>query len=212
VRLAARFGIRRDDRGVSVVEFGLLAPVLCMMLLGMLDLGQRMYLMSVLQGTLFRAARKATIGDMTTAQIDTFVNDELKDFKKNATVTITKKSYSEFTGVKQLEKITTDTAPLGTYNMGKAATPLTPAVTGDCYEDTNGNGTRDDKGISGLGQSDEIVYYQVTVVYPRVVPLFKFLGFSNNETVTANTVLRNQPYGAQIPSTPSQPCTDSAAP
>ena len=44
------------------------------------------------------------------------------------------------------------------------------------------------------------------MVYPRVVPLFKFLGFSHTETVTANTVLRNQPYGAQIPSTPSVRC------
>jgi hypothetical protein len=201
VRLAARFGIRRNDRGVSVVEFGLLAPVLCMMLLGMIDLGQRMYLMSVLQGTLFRAARKATVGNMTTAQIDTFVNSELTEFRKNATVTITKKSYSEFTGVKQLEKITSDTAPVGTYNAGASA--LAP---GDCYEDTNSDWKRDDMGQTGLGQSDEIVYYQVTIVYPRVVPLFKFLGFSNNETVTANTVLRNQPYGAQIPSTPPVRC------
>jgi hypothetical protein len=201
VRLAARFGIRRDDRGVSVVEFGLLAPVLCMMLLGMIDLGQRMYAMSVLQGTLFRAARKATVGDMTSAQIDTFVNTELKEFKKNATVTITKKSYSEFTGVKQLEKITSDTAPVGTYNAGTSA--LAP---GDCYEDTNNSWKRDDMGVTGLGQSDEIVYYQVTIAYPRVVPLYKFLGFSNNETVTANTVLRNQPYGAQVPSTPPVRC------
>jgi hypothetical protein len=195
------YKVRRNERGVSVVEFALLAPVLCMLLLGILDLGQRMYLMSVLQGTLFRAARKASVGDQTSAQIDTFVNNELKDFKKNATVTITKKSYSDFTGVKALEKITSDTAPVGTYNAGTSV-----ASPGDCYEDTNSNWKRDDKGQSGLGQSDEIVYYQVTIVYPRVVPLFKFLGFSNNETVTANTVLRNQPYSAQIPTTAPVRC------
>jgi hypothetical protein len=157
--------------------------------------------MSVLQGTLFRAARKAAVGDQTSDQIDTFVNNELREFKKNATVTITKKSYSAFTGVKVLETITSDTAPVGTYNAGTDA-----AHPGDCYEDTNNDWKRDEKGITGLGQSDEIVYYQVSVVYPRVVPLFKFLGFSNTETVTANTVLRNQPYGAQIPSTPSVRC------
>ena len=195
------YQLRRDGRGVSVVEFGLLAPVLCMLLLGILDLGQRMYLMSVVQGTLVRAARKATVGDQTSAQIDTFVNNELKEFKKNATVTITKKSYSEFTGVKVLEKITSDTAPVGTYNAGTDA-----AHPADCYEDTNDDWKRDDMGQTGLGQSDEIVYYQVTITYPRVVPLFKFLGFSNNETVTGNTVLRNQPYGAQIPSTPPVRC------
>jgi hypothetical protein len=195
------YKVRRNERGVSVVEFGLLAPVLCMLLLGILDLGQRMYLMSVLQGTLFRAARKATVGDQSSAQIDTFVNNELKDFKKNATVTITKKSYSDFTGVKQLETITSDTAPVGTYNAGTSA--ASPA---DCYEDTNSDWKRDEKGVSGLGQSDEIVYYQVSITYPRVVPLFKFLGFSDTETVTANTVMQNQPYGAQVPSTPPVRC------
>jgi Flp pilus assembly protein TadG len=193
--------LRRDKRGTSITEFGLIAPVLCMMLLGMIDLGQRMYLAAVLQGTLFRAARKATVGDQTSAQIDTFVTNELAAFSKNATITITKKSYSDFTGVKQLETITSDTAPVGTYNAGTSA-----ANPGDCYEDTNSDWKRDDKGSSGLGQSDDIVYYQVSVTYPRVVPLSKFLGFSANETVTANTVLRNQPYGAQVPSTPPVRC------
>jgi hypothetical protein len=200
VRLASLFGIRRDARGVTVVEFALISPILCMMLLGMLDIGQRMYMASVVQGTLFRAARKATVGDQTAAQIDTFVTDQLKEFSKNATITITKKSYSDFTGVKQLEKITSDTAPVGTYNAGTALVPA------DCYEDTNSDWKRDDKGETGLGDSDDIVYYAVKVDFPRIVPLGKFLGWSNTETVQANTVLRNQPYGAQVPSSPPIRC------
>jgi len=204
MRLAASFGIRRDDRGVTIIEFALLAPVMCLLLLGLLDLGQRMYMTAVVQGTLFRAARKASVGDQTTAQVDAFVTSQLTAFSRNATITITKKSYSEFTGVATIEKITSDTAPVGTYNAGTDA-----AHPADCFEDTNGDGKRDEIGKSGLGQSDEIVYYEVKVDFPRVVPLGGFLGWSNTETVKANTVLRNQPYGAQIPSTPTVRCYES---
>lgn len=199
--LAARFGIRRDNRGVSVVEFALLSPVLFLLLFGLVDVGQRIYLTSVAQGTMFRAARKATVGDQTSAQIDTFVRNELKAFSKNATVTITKKSYADFTGVSQLEKITSDTAPIGTYNKGTDA-----AHPGDCYEDTNSDWKRDEKGIAGLGQSDDAIYYEVQVDYPRVIPLGGMLGFSNNLSVKVNTVLRNQPYGAQVPESPPIRC------
>jgi Flp pilus assembly pilin Flp len=198
---APLFRLRRNDRGVTVVEFALLSPVLALLMFGLVDVAQRIYLTSVAQGTLFRAARRATIGDQTTTQIDNFVKAELKDFSKNATVTITKKSYSAFTGVSTLEKITSDTAPVGTYNKGTSA--LSP---GDCYEDTNNNWKRDEKGKSGLGQSDDVIYYEVKVDFPRVIPLAGFMGLSNAVTVQVNTVLRNQPYGAQIPETPSVRC------
>ncbi len=194
--------VRRDENGVSVVEFALLSPVLCMLLLGLLDLGQRMYLMSVVQGTLFRAARKATIGDQTSAQIDTFVDGPAQGFLEERDDHDHQEVLFGFHRREGSSRRSPDTARrYGAYNAGTSA-----AHPGDCYEDTNSDWKRDDMGQTGLGQSDDIVFYQVSVTYPRVVPLGKFLGFSDNETVTANTVLRNQPYGAQIPSTPPVRC------
>jgi Flp pilus assembly protein TadG len=178
--------LRRDQRGVNIVEFGLIAGPFVMIILVILDFGYRLYLETVVEGTVNKAARRATIGGQSSTAIDDFVRSQLVAFSKRATITITKKSYGDFSGVNKAEKLTDDKNGNGTYDPG------------DCFEDAKVNGQYDsDAGKTGLGGSDDIVYYQVTVNFPRLVPLGKFLGFSNTETVTANTVLRNQPYGAQ---------------
>ena len=183
--------LRGDERGLNVVEFSLVALPLFVILLAFVDFGYRIYLEVVVEGTLNKAARRATIGGVGTSAIDTYVRSQLVAFSKNAVITINKRSYYDFAHVGKPEKITQDTVPIGTYNNG------------DCFEDANHNGVWDaDSGSSGLGGSDDIVYYQVVVTFPRLVPLGKFLGFSALETVTANTVLRNQPYGAQVAPTP----------
>lgn len=181
----------RDERGLNVVEFGFVALPLFIILLALTDFGYRIYLEGVVEGTLNKAARRATIGGVSATSIDDYVKTQLDAFSKNAEITINKRSYYDFAHVGKPEKITQDTVPLGSYNAG------------DCFEDANHNGTWDaDSGSGGLGGSDDIVYYQVTVSFPRLVPLGGFLGFSPMETVTANTVLRNQPYGAQMSPTP----------
>jgi len=185
--------LRRDQRGVNIVEFGLIAGPFVMLILVILDFGYRLYLETVVEGTVNKAARRATIGGQSSTAIDDFVRSQLVAFSKRATITITKKSYGDFSGVNKAEKLTDDKNGNGNYDPG------------DCFEDALVNGQYDsDAGKTGLGGSDDIVYYQVSVDFPRLVPLGKFLGFSNTETVTANTVLRNQPYGAQAQ--PSEIC------
>ena len=185
--LGRLFGrLRRDQRGVNIVEFGFVAAPLVLVLLVIVDFGYRLYLEVVVEGTINKAARRATIGGVSTTAIDDFVKSQLVAFSKNATVTITKKSYYDFSHVNKPEKLTTDANGNGKLDSG------------DCFEDANNNSTFDtDAGTTGLGGSDDIVYYQVSVVFPRLVPLGGFLGFASTETVTANTVLRNQPFGAQ---------------
>ena len=188
MRAARRlFGrLRADERGANIVEFGFVAGPLIMVLLVIINFGYRLYLEVVVEGTINKASRRATIGGVSTTAIDDYVKSQLVAFSRNATVTITKKSYYDFSHVNKPEKLTTDLNGNGRLDSG------------DCFEDANNNGTLDtDAGTTGLGNSDDIVYYQVSVVFPRLVPLGGFLGFASTETVTANTVLRNQPYGAQ---------------
>jgi Flp pilus assembly protein TadG len=186
--IAARLPRRRlagDARGATIVEFAFVAPVLCLTVLGLFDLGYKSYAASIVQGALHEAARLATVGNKTTTQIDTHVRNRLKEFSKGSTITVTHKSYTEFSGVKIAEKITQDTAPTG-YN------------TGDCYEDANGNGQYDtDRGKTGMGNSEDVVNYEITITYPRLFPLTKIMGLPATETVKSSTVLRNQPYGAR---------------
>jgi Flp pilus assembly protein TadG len=181
-----RRNILGDSRGATIVEFAFVAPVLMLTLMGIFDLGYKSYISSVLQGALHDAARMATVGDKTVTQIDAAVNTRLRSFSRGATITITHKSYSDFSGVKVAERITSDTVPTGQYNVG------------DCYEDYNNNNAYDtDRGKSGQGNSEDVVNYEITIVYPRLFPVTKLMGLPSTETVKASTVLRNQPYGSR---------------
>ena len=180
--------LRRDARGATVVEFGLIAVPLVVTLLGLFDLGYQSYAKSVLAGTLYKAARRATTGNYTTSQIDTYITSQLTNFNRRGTVAINKRSYYEFSGVQQAEKIVGDTAPVGSYNVG------------DCFEDDNANNiydTNSNSGVSGLGGSDDIIYYNVTLTFPRMFPMYKLVGWPATVQVSENTVLRNQPYASQ---------------
>ena len=66
------------------------------------------------------------------------------------------------------------------------------------YSDANNNGTWDkDGGNSGQGGARDITILKVSVSYPHLFPLWKMLGRSNTESISAQTVLANQPYGDQ---------------
>jgi Flp pilus assembly pilin Flp len=184
------FRLARAEGGATIVEFAMILPALCVLLLGIFDLGYRSYAASVVQGALHEAARMATVGGVTMDEIDARVQTRLSNFATNATVETETTSYYDFAGVSMPEKITSDTAPTGEYNEG------------DCFEDANDNQTYDlDRGRGGMGGADDIVRYQVSITFPRIVPIGGFLGWSDTETITANTVLRNQPFAGRNIST-----------
>lgn len=185
-RRATHRRLARDERGNTLVEFAFVLPVLAVTLMGFFDLGYRSYVFSIVEGALHEASRMATVGNKTGAEIDAFVASRLSEFSRDATIAVAKKSYAEFSDVKLPEKITGDTAPTGQYNPG------------DCYEDANNNGKYDtDRGAAGLGGSEDVIHYEVTMTYPRLFPMAGLLGWSNTETIKAATVLRNQPYAAR---------------
>lgn len=177
----------RDARGVTIVEFAAILPVLCVVLLAIFDLGYRSYVGSVVQGSLHEAARMATVGGITGEEIEAHVKKRLTAFSKDAEVVTAQSSYQDFSNVGQPERIVQDTYPFGEYNEG------------DCFEDANGNGIYDyDQGRSGLGGAEDIVRFEVSITYDRLFPLGGFLGWPTTQTVSGNTVLRNQPFAARV--------------
>jgi Flp pilus assembly protein TadG len=177
-----------DESGATIVEFAFVLPVLCVLLLGIFDLGYKSYASSVMQGALHDAARMATVGNVTMNQIDARVRERLGTFAgPQATITTATESTYDFQSVRRAERLIIDTAPVGSYNNG------------DCWEEVTGNTQHDaNRGRGGQGAADDIVRYEVTMTYPRIVPIHRFLGWSANETITASTVLRNQPYAGRV--------------
>ena len=185
--------LRSDARGATLAEFGIIIIPFCFVLLAFLDFGHRLFLTAQLHGTLQQAARLASIGNSSENDIDNYVKNSVAPLIDRNYVTINKQSYTNFSRIGKPEKITSDTAPIGSYNVG------------DCFEDGNGNGSYDATGgRSGLGGADDIVHYEVAVSFPRMLSM-KGFGWSERETVKANMVLRNQPYAVQAK--PAVVCT-----
>jgi Flp pilus assembly protein TadG len=176
-----------DRRGASAVEFALLSLPTISIMCGLFDLGYRQYVATQLQDALDRAARRVTIGTGTTAaQLTAMVTDSVKAISRDADVVIVPTSYGKFQQVSKPEPITTDTQPVGKYNVG------------DCFLDINGNGVWDaDSARAGTGGSDDVVLYTATVTYPEIVPMSRLIGGSAVTKLTATTMLKNQPYASQ---------------
>jgi len=182
-RLLSR--LRRDETGVSAVEFAMISPALFVMLFGLFDLTYNMYTAEMLQGAIQKAARDSTIegaaGD--TAKLDAYVTKAVQAVAPHATLTFNRTSYANFTDAARPEDYT-DLNGDGTCNNGEP------------YEDANNNGDWDALGSSGLGGARDAVLYSVTINYKRAFPIAKFIpGQTDDLTLVANTVLRNQPYG-----------------
>ncbi|MCW3836862.1 TadE/TadG family type IV pilus assembly protein [Sphingomonas canadensis] len=172
------------------MEFAIVAPVMSFLLVAAFDVAHTLYMRSVLQGIVQKTARDATLESGlesdTQTTLDNRVRDQVSAIANNATTTISRKYYRNYAAaaVQQYEPFT-DTDRNGRCNNGEP------------YEDTNNNSRWDNSGNTGQGNARDAVLYTVSVSYPRFFPVYGFLGGSNSTTVTATTVLRNQPYGDQ---------------
>jgi Flp pilus assembly protein TadG len=180
-----------DTRGVTMVEFALIAPVLVLLLMGMFDLGHSQYARSVLEGEMQAAGRASTFETSTVvanqAAIDAQVASQIRRIAgKSATVTFSRKAVQSY---KRMQLRAEEFLDGNGNNV---------CDNGETFEDSNGNGTwSPDATIAGQGGAKDVQLYDATVTYPRMFPMASLLGWSQNQTVKASTVLRNQPYTNQ---------------
>ncbi|MBU0670469.1 MAG: pilus assembly protein [Alphaproteobacteria bacterium] len=192
VRRARLRGLDRDQQGVTIVEFAIVAPVLCVMLLGAFDMGHTLYVRAVLEGTVQKAARDASLEAGTDAQvlgvIDQKVEDQLTPLGIGAAeIRPTRRFYRTFNDAAAARAETwTDSNANGTCDEGEP------------YDDENHNQVWDsDGGNDGQGGAKDATLYTVRVSYPRLFPIDRLIGGSDTTNLSASTVLRNQPYGDQ---------------
>lgn len=178
--------LRRDDRGTAVTEFALTAPLFLLVLTGIFDYSWQMYAKQVLSGSVAHAARAATLEGNASSQtaLDTAVRTQVKQVFKDANVTFTRKAYESYDEIGDPENYT-DSNNNGGYD------------TGECYQDVNGNNSWDaDRGQTNNGGAEDVVLYTANMEVTRILPVWRMLGQSQNTTISATTVLRNQPYAA----------------
>ncbi len=176
-----------DLTGNTVVEFAMIAPVLVGFLLGIFDLGSNLYTATQLEGAIQKAARDSTIEGAAgrSVSIDSNVTQAVKEIAPGATVTFSRKAYSNFESISRPEDFN-DIDENGICDNGEP------------FEDANHNGQWDiDRGAEGFGGARDATLYTVNVSYQRIFPVASLLGLSDMHNVEAVTVLRNQPYGTQ---------------
>lgn len=195
-----------DDRGVTIIEFAIVAPVLVLLLVGGFDLAHQSYVRSVLQGALNDAARRAAVedpafvaaGDTLEERVAALIIGQVAPITPKAEIVIEQRNFYDFSGIGNPEKLMTDVNENGQYDESD----------GDCFADLDEDGEYDiDTGREGVGGANDVVFYEATLTMPRLVPLHGFLGVAPEYNLRAETAIRNQPYEAQR--TPPVVCGDA---
>jgi len=196
--------LRRDTRGATIVEFAIVAPVMILMMMGLGDLGYQVYAQAILNGAMQKAGRDSSIqgGADDPAQTDGKVEAMVKNVAKNAIFSFSRKNYDSFSVIKP-EPFVDDN-----NNGKKDATDGNGVLDkGECFTDINGNGQWDvDPGENGQGGANDVTVYTATVTYPHLFPVASLFGWSPTQTITASTLLKNQPYATQTTVTPAKVC------
>ena len=192
-RLLAR--LSRDDGGSALTEFAIVAPVLCLLMTGAFDMAHTLYTRSVLEGIVQKTARDSGIEDSVDpavqTQIDEKIRKQVKALANNSTITISRRFYRTFAKAATARREDFTDSTTGPFSNGTCDN-------NEPYIDANNNGVWDrDGGDAGQGGAKDKTVYTVNVSYPRMLPIWKFVGIGNTVNLTASTVLMNQPYTDQ---------------
>ncbi len=181
--------LRHNQRGSTLIEFAMVAPVLMVVVMGLLDMTYRLYAKAMLEGAVQKAARDSTLESGATASANSVIDNVVKTAFKtvNGTVTdsdftFTRRNFSDFTNSDKLEP---STGPGG------------QCATGFTYVDVNDSNSWDDGAIAGQGGANDAVLYTAQVSYKSLFPVHSLFGASPIQTIRATTVMRNQPYNNQ---------------
>jgi Flp pilus assembly protein TadG len=189
--------LRANDRGASAVEFALIAPVFFAILFSAHELSHRLYVKSQLQGSLQKAARDMSLENasdvMRQNMIKQAVSDAVKKVVTSGTVTITTTSFYNYSKAQDPGEDFNDMNGNGVCDNGEP------------FVDYNKNGTRDaDSSVQGRGGAKDVVVLTAKVEFPRLM-LGHFFIATPLQTLTATTLLRNQPSDLQ-PDPPTGTC------
>lgn len=179
--------IRDDRRGTSVTEFGfVLIPMTLTLTLG-IDMAYEAYVRAVVSGALEKATRSTTVQNANSTAIETALTDNIHAVMPGATVTIAKGTFYKYSQMDTMERLTTDHNSNGVLDIN------------DEWEDVDDNSIRNvvTAGKAGIGAADDIVRYNVTVTYPRLMPVYTLIGASANASINSSTLVKRQPYATQ---------------
>lgn len=183
IRLADR--LQGDRKGVSAMEFTLVAPAFMMLTMGIFDVGQMGYGYAVLNGAVQKAARDSALETAKIATLDDRVKAQVSPIFPSAEFDSSRTSYNDFSDIGRPERWN-DANNDSTCNNS------------EIYVDENGNGSWDqDIGQTGNGGANDVVVYRFTVTYKSVFAIPFLPDQWNTRELTATAIRKNQPFATQ---------------
>ncbi|MBV7260261.1 TadE/TadG family type IV pilus assembly protein [Erythrobacter crassostreae] len=193
-----RSRLGKNENGATLTEFGLVAPVLILMIMGVFDMAHSQYTSALMNGAMQKAGRDLTLENAGSREstIDAAVIGQVANVVPgNATVTLEKLSHFDFEDIGEEEEYTDGNSD-GVCNDNEP------------FVDANGNGQWDaNRGESGIGGARDAVLYTAVVTYPRLFPMYGLAGLPQDVELRASTVLRNQPFDQQDTTQATGNCT-----
>lgn len=181
----------RDSAGVTIIEFALVAPVMLVLLGGLLELGYVAFARSTLESAILDASRTARVAECP-GEAAALIEQEV--VSRMAVVV----SHDGQPPVLQVRSYGNEFGNVGNpepFNDLDASGSFDP---GEPYTDINGNGSwDDDMGKSGsYGSYGEVVEFTATFNVASLLP-FIAARINDNEgfyPIAAETVVRNEPF------------------
>ncbi len=178
-----------DCRGATIVEFAIVAPILVLILMFLFDTGYYFYARAILGGEVQAAGRASaleTATDTNRALLDASVETAVKRLVGGGTFAFDRLSFKSYGRAQSRAEAFIDSNGDNICNNN------------EIFDDANGNGIRDtDSGVAGQGGAKDVTIYSVTLRYNRLFPMASLLGWSQQVSMTAHTILRNQPFDKQ---------------
>ncbi len=181
----------RSERGTTIVEFALLAPVMFLLICGAMDLGYLYLAQTSLNGALLQAAR------LNAVSMEKSEND--RQAAMRASITETMSPYSDVQPVVDTKVFKTFASSqpepyIDTNNNGQYDPPA-PPFPGEAFTDRNGNGKWDasiplTSGAQTMGDVGDVVSYLATLDVQHLFPIY----FNGKKTISlrATAVVRNE--------------------
>jgi hypothetical protein len=179
------FRLLRQERGIAATEFGLMAPVFILLMMGLFDLGHMMYARAVFEGAVEKAARASSLETGDTAAADQMVENLVKPVLPGVEINPVRKSFYDFPDIDRPEEFSDE-------NGNDICDD------GEAFVDENRSGSWEANiGQDGNGGSSDVVMYTVTATYSPVFKVPFMPDFWNERSLKATAVKKNQPFGNQ---------------
>lgn len=175
--------------GTAIIEFAIVAPLLFLLLAGIIELGLILFATSAIEGATNVGARIGQTGFSSSGMSrEDYIRSEVRRLTGGlispSSLSISILSYSSFANIGQPEPCISP------------ASPPCPGVAGVNFMDINGNTQWDaDQGSASAGGSGSVVLYRVSYPWRLFTPLMsRVIGSGGILTITATSAVRNEEF------------------